>query len=36
MKMDFFVEEIERKTFSLQLPEGVDVSDWTNEQMEAT
>lgn len=35
MKVDFYVEEIERKTFSLRLPEGMDVSAWTNEQMDA-
>lgn len=34
MKVDFYVEEIERNTFSLQLPEGLDVTDWTTEQME--
>lgn len=35
MKVQFDVSEIERKTYTVELPDDMDVSGWTLEQMAA-
>lgn len=34
MKVQFDVSEIERKIYTVELPDGMDVSGWTPEQMD--